>query len=186
MELRKNLFKTNSSCLCILLTHCLPIPKNRSDFQENSCSRFVLSMQRHAWFLLVHLLPQSAFNVTVFYIIVLFSFKKSSLSTQNVSHFVLFMLFTCSQCTVVSITFFSALYIGPLVVLVVFTHPWYTVISCAPFACFCLVPYYILLSFDFILYAHLGFVIVLVFLVPHIKLVYLAIFIFCHKIVFMI
>ena len=39
--------------------------------------------------------------------------------------------------------------------------------------------YYILLSFDFVLYACLGFVIVLVFLVPHIKLVYLAFFIHC-------
>ena len=38
-------------------------------------------------------------------------------------------------------------------------------------------PYYILLSSDFVLYARPGFVIVLVFLVPHIKLVYLAIFI---------
>ena len=49
--------------------------------------------------LLVHLLPQSAFNVTVFNtILLLFSLKKSSLlSTQNVGHFVLFMLFTCSQ-----------------------------------------------------------------------------------------
>ena len=40
-----------------------------------------------------------------------------------------------------------------------------------------LVPYYILLSFDYILYACPGFVITLVFLVPHIKLVYLAFFI---------
>ena len=40
-----------------------------------------------------------------------------------------------------------------------------------------LVPYYILLSSDFVLYARPGFLIVLVFLVPHIKLVYLAFFI---------
>ena len=40
-----------------------------------------------------------------------------------------------------------------------------------------LVPYYILLSFDFVSYACPGFVIVLVFLVPHMKLVYLAFFI---------
>ena len=39
-----------------------------------------------------------------------------------------------------------------------------------------LVPYYILLSFDFVLNACPGFVILLVFLVPHIKLVYLAFF----------
>ena len=62
-------------------------------------SKVVLSVKTHACFLLVHLLPQSAFNVTVFYILLLllFSLKKSSLLfTQNVGHFVLFMLFTCS------------------------------------------------------------------------------------------
>ena len=43
-----------------------------------------------------------------------------------------------------------------------------------------LVLYYILLSFGFVLYACPGFVIVLVFLVPHIKLVYLAFsFLYC-------
>ena len=41
-----------------------------------------------------------------------------------------------------------------------------------------LVPYYILLSFDFVLYACPGFVIVFVFFLPHIKLVYLAFFFF--------
>ena len=87
---------------------------------------------------------RSAFNVTVFYIILLlFSLKKSSLlSTRNVGHFVLFMLLTCSQCTVVSITFFSALFIynwSSSFVLAVFTRPCYSVnsVTCAPFACFC-------------------------------------------------
>ena len=40
-----------------------------------------------------------------------------------------------------------------------------------------LVPCNILLSFDFVAYSRPGFVIVLVFLVPHIMLVYLAFFI---------
>ena len=56
-------------------------------------------------------------------------------------------------------------------VLAFFTCPWYTVISitCA---------LYILLSFGFVSYSHPSFVIlVLVFLVPHIKLVHLAFFI---------
>ena len=44
-----------------------------------------------------------------------------------------------------------------------------------------LVAYYILLSFDFVLYAYPGFIIVLVFLVPHIKLVYLDFFIQIEK-----
>ena len=41
------------------------------------------------------------FNVTIFYIIfaVVFLEKSSLLSTRNVGHFVLFMLFTCSLCT---------------------------------------------------------------------------------------
>ena len=65
-------------------------------------------------------------------------------------------------------------------VLAVFTRPWYTVISitCASFAVSVLVPCYILLSFDFVSYSRPGFVIiVLVFLVPLMKLVCLALFI---------
>ena len=120
--------------------------------------------------------------MTVVYIILLlFSLKKSSLSsTRNVGHFVLFILFTCSYCTVVSITFFCTVYIGHLVLFLLFLLVLGTqwILSLVPrLLVSVLVPYYILLSFVFLLYACTGFVIVLVFLVPHIKLVYLAFFI---------
>ena len=51
-------------------------------------------------------------NVAVFNIILLSFLKKSSLlSTPNVRCFVLPLLFTCSLCSVIAITCFSALYI---------------------------------------------------------------------------
>ena len=52
-------------------------------------------------------------------------------------------------------------------VLAIFTRPWYTVnsVTCNPFACFCFGS----LLCSVVLYACPGFVIVLVFLVPHIK-----------------
>ena len=47
-------------------------------------------------------------------------------------------------------------------------------LSCTSFACFCFGSLLYSVSFDFVLYARPGFVIVLVFPVPHIMLVYLV------------
>ena len=80
----------------------------------------------------------------------------------------------------VSITFFSGLYIGHLVLFLLFLLVLGTqwIVSLVPsLLVSVLFPYYILLSFDFVLYSCPGFVIVLVFLGPHINLVYLAFFI---------
>ena len=78
--------------------------------------RVVLSVCRHAWFLLVHMPPQSAFNVTVFYLILLFSLEKSSIVySKRWSFCFVHAVYLFLVHYVVSITFFNALNIGHLV-----------------------------------------------------------------------
>ena len=105
----------------------------------------------------------------------MFSLKNSSLlSTRNIGHFGLFMLFTCSSCTVVSsITCFSALYIGHLVLILLFLLVFGTQLFLPRVLLWLvsgLIHCYNLLSFDFVSYSRPGFeIIVLVSLVPHIN-----------------
>ena len=59
----------------------------------------------YKWISLAHLLPQFAFYVSILFTLSLCFLRKSSLfSTRNFGHFVLLLLFSCSQCAVIFIT----------------------------------------------------------------------------------